>query len=110
MYSTYYNTLPPHLFFTKTEIAVWRNFTTWNLDGDAANLPGPGDWYPDGYNASQHGFDLDTNAQGAYRAWQMLGEKVEPADFKWILPSDEKLTLLPPTKESEELLTKFYNM
>jgi hypothetical protein len=91
-------------------MAVWRNFTTWNLDEDAANLPGPAEWYPNGYNASQHGFYLDADAQGAYRAWQMLGEEAEPADFKWVFPSNEKLTLLSPTKESEELLAQFYKM
>ncbi|ELR09324.1 hypothetical protein GMDG_08686, partial [Pseudogymnoascus destructans 20631-21] len=73
------------------------------------SLPGPADWYPDGYDTTQHGFQLDEDATGAFKAWEMLREKDELVDFKWVLPSDEKLATLPPTKESEELLAKFYN-
>ncbi|OBT77763.1 hypothetical protein VF21_03763 [Pseudogymnoascus sp. 05NY08] len=46
----------------------------------------------------------------AFQAWEMLREETEPAEYKWILPSDDRLLLLSPTKESEELLSQFYNM
>ncbi|ELR10474.1 hypothetical protein VC83_01811 [Pseudogymnoascus destructans] len=106
----YYEKIPPHLYFTKLQLAVWRNFASWNFEDGQVSLPGPADWYPDGYDTTQHGFQLDEDATGAFKAWEMLREKDEPVDFKWVLPSDEKLAMLPPTKESDELLAKFYNM
>ncbi|OAF56978.1 hypothetical protein VC83_05803 [Pseudogymnoascus destructans] len=106
----YYNKVPPHLYFSKTEMAVWRNFTSWNLDGDIAYLPGPAEWYPDNYDTTQHGFHVDLDAGRAYEAWEMLAEETEPTNFKWVLPSDDTLVLLPPTKESEEFLSQFYEM
>ncbi|OAF59060.1 hypothetical protein VC83_04469 [Pseudogymnoascus destructans] len=106
----YYNKVPPHLYFSKMEMAVWRNFTSWNLDGDIAYLPGPAEWYPDDYDTTQHGFHVDLDAGRAYEAWEMLAEETEPTNFKWVLPSDDTLVLLPPTKESEEFLSQFYEM
>ncbi|ELR02400.1 hypothetical protein GMDG_05458 [Pseudogymnoascus destructans 20631-21] len=106
----YYNKVPPHLYFSKTEMAVWRNFTSWNLDGDNAYLPGPAEWYPDDYYTTQHGFHVDLDAGRAYEAWEMLAEETEPTNFRWVLPSDDTLVLLPPTKESEEFLSQFYEM
>ncbi|PQM43484.1 hypothetical protein VC83_09611 [Pseudogymnoascus destructans] len=106
----YYNKVPPHLYFSKTEMAVWRNFTSWNLDGDNAYLPGPAEWYPDDYDTTQHGFHVDLDAGRAYEAWEMLAEETEPTNFRWVLPSDDTLVLLPPTKESEEFLSQFYEM
>lgn len=91
-------------------MAVWRNFAAWNFDDGQVSLPGPAAWYGDGYDTTQYGFQLDDDATGAFRAWEMLREEAEPADFMWVLPSDEKLTVLAPSKESEELLDKFYNM
>ncbi|ELR07736.1 hypothetical protein GMDG_08533 [Pseudogymnoascus destructans 20631-21] len=73
----YYNKVPPHLYFSKTEMAVWRNFTSWNLDGDIAYLPGPAEWYPDDYDTTQHGFHVDLDAGRAYEAWEMLAEETE---------------------------------
>ncbi|OAF60365.1 hypothetical protein VC83_03246 [Pseudogymnoascus destructans] len=104
------HTDPPHLYFTKTQMAVWRNFASWSFDGEQVYLPGPADWYPDGYDTEFYGFQLDSDALGAFRAWEVLREETEPAEYKWILPSDDRLLLLSPTKESEELLSQFYNM
>ncbi|ELR06196.1 hypothetical protein GMDG_07851 [Pseudogymnoascus destructans 20631-21] len=106
----YYEKIPPHLYLTKLQLAVWRNFASWNFEDGQVSLPGPADWYPDGYDTTQHGFQLDEDATGAFKAWEMLREKDELVDFKWVLPSDEKLAMLPPTKESDELLAKCYNM
>jgi hypothetical protein len=35
----------------------------------------------------------------------MLREEAELAKYKWILPSNDRLLLLPLTKESKELLS-----
>jgi hypothetical protein len=75
-----------------------------------SHFPGPGDWYPLGYKSEQFGFHLDDDASGAYEAWEALQETTEPAGFKWVLPSDDKLTILPKTQQSEEILSKLYNM
>lgn len=91
-------------------MAVWRNFASWSFNREQVYLPGPADWYPDDYDTEFYGFQLDSDARGAFRAWEMLREETEPAEYKWILPSDDRLLLLSPTKESEELLSQFYNM
>ncbi|OBT77482.1 hypothetical protein VF21_05281 [Pseudogymnoascus sp. 05NY08] len=31
---TYYKKTPPHLYFTKAQLAVWRNFASWSFNGD----------------------------------------------------------------------------
>ena len=111
MCSCYYDIIPPHLFFTPTELAVWRNFTTWSTDGEEqVPLPRPTEWYPKGYETEKHGFHLDDDAIRAYQAWEMLRETTEPADFKWVLPSEDKLTVLLATKELEDLLSQLYTM
>ena len=73
-------------------------------------LPGPARWYPHGYDATAHGFFLLKDVGRAFRAWEMLQEEQEPADFAWVLPSNETLVVLPQTKESAELLNEIYTM
>ncbi|KFZ18694.1 hypothetical protein V501_01065 [Pseudogymnoascus sp. VKM F-4519 (FW-2642)] len=87
----YYEKMPPHMYFTKTQLAVWRNFASWSFDGDQVYLPSPAKWYPEGYDTT--------------RAWEMLREEVEPAEYKWILPLEDQLLLLALTKESKEFLS-----
>ncbi|ELR02393.1 hypothetical protein GMDG_05451 [Pseudogymnoascus destructans 20631-21] len=106
----YYEKTPPHLYFTKLQLAIWRNFASWNFEDGQVSLPGHAKWYPDGYDTTQYGFQLDSDATGVFKAWEMLREEAEPVDFKWILPSEDRLFLLPPTKESEEFLARFYGM
>ncbi|ELR06326.1 hypothetical protein GMDG_07917 [Pseudogymnoascus destructans 20631-21] len=64
----YYEKTPPHLYFTKFELAVWRNFALWNFEDGQVSLPGPAKWYPDGYDTTQYGFQLDSDATGAFKA------------------------------------------
>ena len=49
-------------------MAVWRNFASWSFDGEQVYLPSPADWYPNGYDTELYGFQLDSDALGAFRA------------------------------------------
>jgi hypothetical protein len=108
--SVYYKHTSSYMFFTKMEKAAWRNFVTWALDDIEITLPGPPEGWPKGYDFVQHGFYVPENAIGSKRAWEMLQEEEEPADFKWVLPSATELVVLPKTVESAEFLAEFYSM
>lgn len=109
IFSAYYAVQPPHMFFTKIELTVMRNFTTWAFKKQKRiMLPGPAAWYPEGYEFEKHGFYLDEDVDGAFRAWKLLQKKRKTADFTWVLPSETVLTCLPRTLEAVDFLNEFY--
>ena len=59
-------------------------------------LPGPAEWWSDGYDAENYGFKVpEENSKGYFRAWEMLWEKEIPVDFSSVFLSDEVLMVLP---------------
>jgi hypothetical protein len=43
------------------------------------------------------------------RAFEMLLEEEEPADFKWIFPGNSELKMLSKSEESDTFLNEFHS-
>jgi hypothetical protein len=99
--------MPPHIYFTKAEIAVWRNLMAWcpeifksmdmgeieqskankkagivpmEIDNDEEyELPGPAEWWPEGYNFKGHGFWVpeQEDAKGYKAAWDLMYQSLD---------------------------------
>jgi hypothetical protein len=88
-----YEILPPHLYFSSAERAIFRNMSTWMTDA-WYELPGPADWWPEDYDLVEHGFAPSNISRNFERAFEIIFEPTEPKDFVFVLPGDSELVMM----------------
>lgn len=102
-FRTVYDLIPPHLYFTRREIAMWRNMSSWAMPNDIVNitLPGPAELWPEDYNFEKHGFYVDDKNKNNYQeAYAMVFADEEPERYCLIFPSGVELRVMDDTAEA----------
>ncbi|KAF7960186.1 hypothetical protein EAE96_001784 [Botrytis aclada] len=109
----YYEIIPPHRFFTPHEMMLWRNLrATLNAgceegDPDWVQLPGPNEWYVEGYNLEEYGFyDPPKEDKELYEGMLLLlmhSEDSVPRDYQRVDFTCKEFRLM----NSTELLFRF---
>jgi hypothetical protein len=94
-----FDIIPPHLFFTRQEIAIWVNMAVWDSSEDI-ELPGPAEWWTEDYDYVKYGFDIPLVDNGQSEAFAMLFEDEEPIRYNLIFPSDVSLRLMEDSAEA----------
>lgn len=101
---TVYDLIPPHVFFTPREIAVWRNMASWMMPEDIVDitLPGPAEFWPEDYDFEKHGFYMDTRNKANYEeAYAMVFVEEEPKRYGLIFLLDNELRVMEDTAEAQ---------
>ncbi|KAH8805239.1 hypothetical protein F5884DRAFT_754811 [Xylogone sp. PMI_703] len=106
--NTYYEVIPPHVFFTAQERAVWSNYTAWILPGNQEwiDLPGPARWY-EIYKDKEEPFVVLANDNGHFEAICMLQEIEEPPRYKLVFPSHDELRVMQDSPEAAFIARSF---
>lgn len=94
--------MPPHIFFSRQEIAIWRNMATWCLGQDVVDvdLPGPAEWWPENYDYKRYGFEIPDIDNGHEEAFAMLHVNDEPERYAFVFPADDDLRVMEDTAEA----------
>ncbi|KAH0551259.1 hypothetical protein GP486_007451 [Trichoglossum hirsutum] len=107
-------TEPPHMFFTPGEIAIFKNMATWkeddiDIETGWYTLPGPVEWWADGYDYESYGFDVPTADMRHHEALLMAftPSVKPPALWDEVFPSETELCLMNSSIEAR-LLQKIF--
>lgn len=79
---------------------MWRNMAVWSLGADV-DLPGPAEWWVDGYDYRGFGFDVPEFDDGHNAAFELLFEAQAPPQYDLVFPSHDDLRVMKDTPEAQ---------